>query len=200
MTIQSESGTATGGGPAGPRWDEVFAPSDLGLGVFDVRWDLRPRLRRWLTTQDLPTASGRETHRPAIDAWALLDGGVIAVSAITLPGSPPGAVPMPGLGEPAPADDPSLPPPPRSSGPPVSAALSPGMRVVGFRTLRLLISRLGIPGPPTAIPGEYRDVPGVVERLYDTRVTDAEMIEQAELLATGTDRSSLRWVVAALRP
>lgn len=43
-------------------------------------------------------------------------------------------------------------------------------------------------------------MPGLVEDLFDTRRRDAESIEQAELLATCTDRTSLRWVVAALRP
>ncbi|MEQ3554426.1 hypothetical protein WIS52_28505 [Pseudonocardia nematodicida] len=176
--------------PAGgrARWDEVFTESDLGCGILDVRWDLRPRLRRWLSGQNLPSASGRETHRPATDAWALLDGGVIAVSAVTLPGSPPGALPIPGH--------------PVAAGllpAPSSPLLSPGMRVIGFRTLRLLVSRLGLVPPATALPGEHLDVPGVVEELYDARRNDAEAVEQAELLATCTDRSTLRWVTGALR-
>ncbi|MBC3192955.1 hypothetical protein H7X46_18000 [Pseudonocardia sp. C8] len=183
MAIQPETGVG------GPRWDEVFVPSDLGSGVFEVRWDLRPRLRRWLSAQDLPAASGRETHRPAIDAWALLDGGVIAVSAVTLPGAPPGAVPLPGR----PATAGLVPGPP-------SPLLTPGMRVIGFRALRLLIARLRLPGPEQALRGEHLDVPGVVEDLFDARRHDTAAVEQAELLATCTDRSTLRWVVTALRP
>lgn len=188
MAIQPETGVGNGAS-GGPRWDEVFTPSDLAEGVFDVRWDLRPRLRRWLAEQDLATASGRETHRPAIDAWALLDGGVIAVSAVSLPGVPPRAVPLPGQ-EPAAGTT-----PPRNS-----ALLSPGMRLIGHRTLRLVVARLGLPGGDEPLPGEHRDVPGLVEDLFDARRRDAESIEQAELLATCTDRTSLRWVVAALRP
>lgn len=186
MTTQPD---VDGPGATTARWDEVFTPSDLGPAVFDVRWDLRPRLRRWLAEHDLTAASGREPHRPAVDAWALLDGGVIAVSAVTLPAAPPGAVPLPGRGAAAGA----LPGP--SSG-----LLTPGMRVVGFRTLRLLTARLGPAGPPSALPGEHLDVPGLVDDLFDGRRHDAESAEQAELLATATDRSSLRWVVAALRP
>jgi len=174
MAVQPDTGVG-GGVPGGPRWDEVFTLSDLGSGVFDVRWDLRPRLRRWLAAQDLPTASGREAHRPAIDAWALLDGGVIAVSAVSLPGT----------GGPVPA--------------PAAPLLGPGMRVIGYRTLRLLIERLELPGPAQALPGEHLDVPGLVADLFDARRDDAAALEQAELLASCTDRSTLRWVVAALR-
>ncbi|BBG01105.1 MULTISPECIES: hypothetical protein [Pseudonocardia] len=174
MAIQPDT-AVDGGVPGGPRWDEVFTPSDLGSGVFDVRWDLRPRLRRWLAAQNLPTASGREAHRPAVDAWAMLDGGVIAVSAVTLPGT--------GASSPAPA----------------ALLLGPGMRVIGYRTLRLLIDRLELPGPEQPLAGEHLDVPGLVADLFDTRRHDAAAIEQVELLASCTDRSTLRWVVTALR-
>lgn len=180
MAIQPDTGTGSGHG--GPRWDEVFVPSDLAAGVFDVRWDLRPRLRRWLADHDLPVASGREPHRPAVDAWAILDGGVVIVSAVTLPGAPKAT-------------------PPGRPGPALSSHLvPPGMRVIGHRTLRLLISRLGLAGgPPPALPGEHLDVPGVVEEMFDRRRHDAESAEQVELLATCSDRSTLRWVVTALR-
>ncbi|MFP5072496.1 hypothetical protein ACLFMI_22870 [Pseudonocardia nantongensis] len=188
MAIQPDTGSSGGAGPVRLRWAEAFTPSDLGAGVYDVRWDLRPRLRCWLSDHDLPFASGRETHRPAVDAWALLDGGVIAVSAVTLPGAAPEPVPVPGHAAavgtvPGPASD----------------LLAPGMRVIGFRTLRLLAVRLGLGEPATALPGEHLDVPGLVQDLFDARRNDPESVEQAELLATGTDRSTLRWVIAALR-
>lgn len=174
MAIQPDTGVGSGA-PGGPSWDEVLTPSDLGSGVFDVRWDLRPRLRRWLAAQGLPTASGREAHRPAIDAWAMLDGGVIAVSAVTLPGA----------ASPSPA--------------PAAPLLGPGMRVIGYRALRLLVDQLGLPGPTQALRGEHLDVPGLVGDLFDARRSDAAAIEQVELLASCTDRSTLRWVVTALR-
>lgn len=181
MAIQpdTEGEHADDAGAGELRWDAVFTPSTLCSGVFDVRWDLRPRLRRWLGAQDLPFASGRDTHRPAVDAWALLDGGVIAVAAVTLPG---------GSAPPSAAPDPS------------ATLLSPGMRVIGFRTLRLLAARLDLGRPPAALRGEPIDPPGLAEDLFDQRRHDAESVEQAELLATATDRSSLRWVVTALRP
>ena len=192
MAIQPEAEIGregVGGGPTGPHWNEVFTPSDLGDGVFDVRWDLRPRLRRWLAHHDLPAASGREVHRPATDAWALLDGGVIAVSAVTLPGGPPGGSPPPGRHAAA------------ERGPaPSSPLLTPGMRVIGHRALRLLVARLRLTGPGQALSGEHLDVPGVVEDLFDGRSNDAAAVEQAELLASCTDRATLRWVVTALRP
>lgn len=188
MSVQSDVDHEAAPEPGGPRWDEVLTPSDLCAGVFDVRWDLRPRLRRWLSGQDLPVASGRETHRPAIDAWALLDGGVIAVSTVTPPGSTPRG------------SGPASVPPPVAAAPDLSPTLvPPGMRVIGFRTLRLLSARLGLGVPETVLRGERMDPPGLVEDLFDRRRHDAEAVEQAELLATGTDRSSLRWVVTALR-
>lgn len=175
MAVRPDVGGDAASRPA-LHWDAVFTPSDLGTGVFDVRWDLRPRLRRWVAAHDLPYRWSREAHRPAVDAWAMLDGGVVAVSAPARPRHP-GPVP-------------------ERPGP---APLGPGIRVIGFRTLRLLASRLVPPGPGAAMPGERPDPPGVVEELFARRRLDAAIIEQAELLATGSDRSSLRWVVAALR-
>jgi hypothetical protein len=156
----------------GPAWPDVLPESDLGPGVFEVRWDVRPRLRRWLAAHDLPTARLREPHLPAVDAWALLDGGVLSVSSVTVAGHTP---------------EPSWSPP-----------LTAGMRVVGFRPFRLLVAELALAGPATTLPGEPESDPDALRAAFEARVADGTTREQAEMLATCTDRSSLRWVAAAL--
>lgn len=168
MVIQSDAGGIDGlhGGPA---WNEVLTRSDLGAGIFDVRWDVRPRLRRWLAANDLPRATTREPHLPAVDAWALLDGGVIAVASVAIPSA--GAT---------------------------SRFLSPGMRVLGFRAFRLLVAELGLAGPTTVLAGEPFSDLDVLRAEFAHRRDDGAAREQAELLATCTDRTSLRWVTAAL--
>ena len=171
MAIQT--GTGDAGGPReGPAWDDVLTVSSLGAGIFDVRWDVRPRLRRWLAVHDLPASSSREPHLPAIDAWALLDGGVISVASVAAP---------------------------RHDRDGARQALSPGMRVLGFRTFRLLVAQLGLGGPTTVLPGEPVADPDVLRAEFDNRRHDGAAREQAELLATCTDRSSTRWVAAVLR-
>jgi len=156
----------------GPSWTDVLTGSDLCAGVFDVRWDVRPRLRRWLAAHHLPTASLREPHLPAVDAWALLDGGVLCVSSVTIAGHVP---------EPA-------------SSPPLPA----GMRILGFRAFRLLVAELALAGPSTTLPGEPRTDPDALRAEFEGRVVDGASLEQAELLASCTDRLSLHWVAAAL--
>lgn len=156
----------------GPSWTDVLTPSPLSDGVFDVRWDVRPRLRRWLAAHDLPEASGREPHLPAVDAWAVLDGGVISVSSVTVSGREP---------------EPGWSPP-----------LTAGMRVIGHRTFRLLVAELALAGPATAPDGGPAADPDALRAEFDARTTDATGREQAELLVTCTDRSALRWVAAAL--
>ncbi|MDN5916584.1 MAG: hypothetical protein L0I76_16030 [Pseudonocardia sp.] len=167
MAIQTDTGDL--GGP--PAWNDVLTGSDLAAGIFDVRWDVRPRVRRWLAGHDLPAASTREPHLPAVDAWALLDGGVISVASVaTTP-----------------------------QGPAAWQALSPGMRVLGFRAFRLLVAQLGLAGPTTVLAGEPVTDPDALRAEFEHRRSDGAALEQAELLASCTDRSSTRWVAAVLR-
>lgn len=170
MAIQYENDRDTA--REGPSWTDVLTGSDLCAGVFDVRWDVRPRLRRWLAAHDLPTARLREPHLPAVDAWALLDGGVLCVSSVTVAGH----APEPSWSQPLPA----------------------GMRVIGFRAFRLLVAELALAGPAATLPGEPASHPDALRAEFEARVPDGATTEQAELLSTCTDRSSLRWVVAAL--
>lgn len=171
MAIQTDTGDV-GGLRDGPAWTDVLTGSDLGAGIFDVRWDVRPRLRRWLAGHDLPAASSREPHLPAVDAWALLDGGVISVASVAVAPHGPAAA---------------------------SRVLSPGMRVLGFRTFRLLVAQLALPGPATVLPGETVTAPDALRAEFVNRRGDGAAREQAELLASCTDRSSTRWVAAVLR-
>ncbi|TCK21616.1 hypothetical protein [Pseudonocardia endophytica] len=170
MAIQFEDDRETV--TQGPSWTDVLIASEICDGVFDVRWDVRPRLRRWLAAHDLPTACLREAHLPSVDAWALLDGGVISVSSVTVAGATP---------------EPAWSPP-----------LSAGMRVIGFRAFRLLVAELALAGPSSTLPGEPSTDPDALRAAFEGRVPDGATTEQAELLATCTDRSSLRWVAAAL--
>jgi hypothetical protein len=170
MAIQFEDDRETV--KQGPSWTDVLVASEICDGVFDVRWDMRPRLRRWLAAHDLPTARLREPHLPPVDAWALLDGGVLSVSSVTVAG----AAPEPSWSPPLPA----------------------GMRVIGFRAFRLLVAELALAGPSSALPGEPVTDPDALRAAFESRVSDGATTEQAELLATCTDRSSLRWVASAL--
>lgn len=171
MAIRTDAGDV-GGRRDGPAWSDVLTCSALGAGIFDVRWDVRPRLRRWLAAHELPRASSRDPHLPAVDAWALLDGGVISVASVGITPSDPD-----GVGQPLP----------------------PGMRVLGFHAFRLLVAQLGLAGPSTVLAGEPVSDPDALRAEFENRRTDAASREQAELLATCTDRSSTRWVAAALR-
>lgn len=68
----SEVGQA---GAAG--WSESFRRSELGAAVFDVAPAVLPRVLAWVDRQPVPHATRRDVHAPSVDAWALLDGGVV---------------------------------------------------------------------------------------------------------------------------
>jgi hypothetical protein len=60
-------------------WSSVFRRSPLGAAVFDVAADYRYTVLAWASVQDVPTVRYRELHLPAIEAWAMLDGGVTSL-------------------------------------------------------------------------------------------------------------------------
>jgi hypothetical protein len=60
-------------------WSSVFSRSPLGAAVFDVAPDYRYAVLAWASTQDVPTVRHREVHLPAVEAWAVLDGGVTSL-------------------------------------------------------------------------------------------------------------------------
>jgi hypothetical protein len=60
-------------------WSSVFHRSPLGVAVFDVAPDYRYTVLAWASVQDVPTVRHRELHMPAVEAWAILDGGVTSL-------------------------------------------------------------------------------------------------------------------------
>ncbi len=60
-------------------WSSVFRRSPFGAAVFDVAPDYRYTVLAWASIQDVPTARHRELHLPAVEAWAMLDGGVTSL-------------------------------------------------------------------------------------------------------------------------
>lgn len=62
------------------EWTGSFARSALAPAVFVVGPGCRSAVRAWASTQRGPTATAREPHGPVLTAWAVLDGGVLAVA------------------------------------------------------------------------------------------------------------------------
>lgn len=61
-------------------WTGSFARSPLVPTVFETAPAIRPALRAWLADQGCATAWTREPPLPAVDAWTVLDGGVLSVA------------------------------------------------------------------------------------------------------------------------
>ncbi|GAA1849168.1 hypothetical protein GCM10009836_31150 [Pseudonocardia ailaonensis] len=149
-------------------WTVWFARSALAPTVFEVRPAGRSAVRRWLAGEHLATAGGRDPHSPVVDAWAVLDGGIVAVARWDRPGTPP------------PPD-----------------VLPAGLYVVGFGAFRLLTAALGVPRPERPLPGEPLYEAAVLARAHeDTCTEDAD--EVAQLLASCSDSRELRLVAGAL--
>lgn len=77
-------------------------------------------------------------------------------------------------------------------------SLPGGVRVVGFRALRLVLADLDLAGPAHPFEGESPLDPLTLRRLHRATPRDAIAVEQAELLATCQDAVMLRWVAATL--
>jgi hypothetical protein len=71
-------------------WSDIVRATALGPAVFEVAPAHRQLVRDWLTAQDLPHAAHRDVHSPTVEGWALLDGGVTAVSGYDLTSLPHG--------------------------------------------------------------------------------------------------------------
>jgi hypothetical protein len=71
-------------------WSDVMRTTSLGPAVFEVEAAHRWLVRDWLRDQDLPHAAQRDVHSPTVEAWALLDGGVTAISGYGLTSLPHG--------------------------------------------------------------------------------------------------------------
>lgn len=66
----SPHAVATGG--PGP-----FRRSELGTAVFDVTPGQRNPVLEWAGRQEVPRAARRAVHAPSVQAWAVLDGGIV---------------------------------------------------------------------------------------------------------------------------
>jgi hypothetical protein len=151
-------------------WTGLFGRSSVAPTVFDVAPEARPRVREWLAGQSVPTAWTRDPHAPAVDAWAVADGGVLAVARWTPTGT---------------AD--------------AGEALPSGLYLVGFGAFRLLTAALGVPRPVRPLPGEpLFDLDALCRAHRAASATCPDAVEQAELLATCVDRRTLRLVAGAL--
>jgi len=60
-------------------WSSAFRRSPLGAAVFDVATDYRYTVLAWASIQDVPTVRHHALHVPAVEAWAVLDGGVTSL-------------------------------------------------------------------------------------------------------------------------
>jgi hypothetical protein len=62
------------------EWTGSFVRSALAPSVFVVAPEARAAVRAWAVAQRCAAATSREPHRPVLDAWAVLDGGILAVA------------------------------------------------------------------------------------------------------------------------
>jgi hypothetical protein len=60
-------------------WSAAFRRSPLGAAVFDVATEYRYTVLAWASNQDVPTVRRHALHVPAVEAWAVLDGGVTSL-------------------------------------------------------------------------------------------------------------------------
>lgn len=152
------------------RWSDAFGRTDEGPAVFAVALPQRGAVLGWAGEQrHVPRVSNRELYSPAIDAWAVLDGGVSSLHAAS-----------PHNGSPA-------------------GSLCAGVRVVGYRALRLIAAELGLAAPWEPFPGEV--LLEVDELRTRHRVASSDCpsaVEQAQLLASCVDAPTMRWVAATL--
>lgn len=137
-------------------WSDLVRPSPHGPAVFEVLPEYRRPVRDWAVARAAATAAHRDVHAPVVEGWAVLDGGVTAVSGYDL------------------------------------TSLPHGLRVIGFRALRLLLADLGA-AAPDPFPDEVLVAPDEPER-----GGAPEAVEQAELLAVCRDAVLLRWVARTL--
>ncbi|GEL20124.1 hypothetical protein [Pseudonocardia asaccharolytica] len=148
-------------------WSDVFDRTEFGPAVFAVTPTHRRTVLGWAEAQDVPAVSNRDLYAPAVDGWAVLDGGITSVH-------------------------------PHSSTTPATT-LPPGVRVVGFQALRLLVCELDLVRPPRPFPGEaWADVAELRRRHRSPDARLPSAVEKAELLASCVDGPSLRWVAATL--
>jgi hypothetical protein len=141
---------------------DAFRRSPHGAAVFEVSAAQRPRVLEWARGQRVPHAARRPVHTPSVDAWAVLDGGVVHLYGYGL------------------------------------TTLPAGVHVVGLQAFRLILAELGFPVPDGLTEASTITAPDLRARLAGSSAADPSMIEQAELLATCTDATMLRFVATTL--
>jgi hypothetical protein len=58
-------------------WADSFRKSEHGAAVFEVSPGPMSRVLTWAELQPIPRVSRRSVHAPSVDAWAVLDGGIV---------------------------------------------------------------------------------------------------------------------------
>ncbi|MGD9987941.1 hypothetical protein [Pseudonocardia sp.] len=168
------------------QWSDAFVTTGEGPGVFAVLPGHRHTVLDWIARHRPPLVVAREVGSPPVDAWVVLDGGILRTHR-------------------------HRPEPGRDHGPPDrgpaeatgdgSGELAPGMRIVGWAALRLIAGDLDVGLPAGPLPGEPRvpaDRASLRRRHLTTSASDPGVAEQAELLASCTDVRMLRWVSTVL--
>jgi hypothetical protein len=67
-------------GAVGPIWSDIVRSTTLGPAVFEVLPDHQQRVRGWAVTHRLTHAAQHDVHFPFVEGWAVLDGGITAIS------------------------------------------------------------------------------------------------------------------------
>jgi hypothetical protein len=73
-----------------PIWSDLVRPSPHGPAVFEVLPGHRRAVREWAARRAMAAAAHRDVHVPVVEGWAVLDGGVTAVSGYGLTSLPHG--------------------------------------------------------------------------------------------------------------
>lgn len=60
-------------------WADSFRRSQLGAAVFEVSPGALGRVLDWAEQQPVPRVTRRSVHFPSVDAWAVLDGGIVHI-------------------------------------------------------------------------------------------------------------------------
>ncbi|RTL63661.1 MAG: hypothetical protein EKK42_27730 [Pseudonocardiaceae bacterium] len=168
------------------QWSDAFVATREGPGVFAVVPGHRQAVLDWIARRRPPLVVAREVGSPPVDAWVVLDGGILRTHRHRRElGCDHGAADR------RPQDevdgDETMP--------------APGMRIIGWAALRLVAGDLDVGLPAGPLPGEPSapaDLTSLRRRYATTSASDAAVVEQAELLASCTDAQMLRWVSTAL--
>ncbi|MFC5994968.1 hypothetical protein ACFQE5_12180 [Pseudonocardia hispaniensis] len=60
-------------------WSDVFGRTEFGAAVFAVGPTHRHAVLNWAQAQHVPMAASRDLYAPAVEGWAVLDGGITSI-------------------------------------------------------------------------------------------------------------------------